>query len=428
MYLFAPVAVVVPLTIATAVGAATIVGERERGTGEFLAHSPAGVHEIYLGKLLASLLPGYVTTIVGFGVYSLLVNTIVGPEVGGWFFPTRAWWVLMFWVVPPFLALTLSLVLRLSARVKSTAAAQQASGLVSLPLIMIAYSQSTGALYGAESVAWIIGGARVGRGHRRSATRDARRDPRAAARCRRRSLKEGSDDLHARTARRRARSPRPGDPRGVQAGRCARLERAHADQRHRSGTDPRPARTERRTVDPAAARWMQAGTATAARVRARGYAPPGYAGPAKTEGLAVASLILGVLGWIALGIGSIIAIVLGFRAISNIDRSGARLQGKGLAVAGIVLGFLGVAAIGLGMVALVLGEETGSDTDGRVTAEQLDAAMTLKVGDCFDQPQFSQHRDRGCRGRPPGVRCSLTTPRSTRVTELHGGGRRAVPR
>src|SRR5690606_18860767 len=43
VYLFAPVAVVVPLTISTAVGAATIVGERERGTGEFLAHSPADV-------------------------------------------------------------------------------------------------------------------------------------------------------------------------------------------------------------------------------------------------------------------------------------------------------------------------------------------------------------------------------------------------
>ena len=129
VYLFAPVAVVVPLTISTAVGAATIVGEREKGTGEFLAHSPAAVREIYLGKLIASLVPGYVTTLLGFGVYSLVVNLIVGPEVGGWFFPTQEWWVLMLWVIPPFLALTLSLVLRLSARVKSTAAAQQASGL-----------------------------------------------------------------------------------------------------------------------------------------------------------------------------------------------------------------------------------------------------------------------------------------------------------
>jgi len=157
VYLFAPVAVVVPLTISTAVGAATIVGEREKGTGEFLAHSPAAVREIYLGKLVASLVPGYATTLLGFGTYSLVVNLIVGPEVGGWFFPTQEWWVLMLWVIPPFLALTLSLVLRLSARVKSTAAAQQASGLVTLPLIMVAYSQSTGALLGAGSASIIIG-------------------------------------------------------------------------------------------------------------------------------------------------------------------------------------------------------------------------------------------------------------------------------
>ena len=69
VYLFAPVAVVVPLTISTAVGAATIVGERERGTGEFLAHSPAAVREIYLGKLIASLAPGLATVFVGFGLY-----------------------------------------------------------------------------------------------------------------------------------------------------------------------------------------------------------------------------------------------------------------------------------------------------------------------------------------------------------------------
>jgi len=158
VYLLAPVAVVVPLTISTAVGAATIVGERERGTGEFLAHSPAAVREIYIGKLVASLAPGLVTVFAGFGLYSLLVNLIVGPEVGGWFFPTGQWWILMLWVVPPFLGLTLSLVLRLSARVKSTAAAQQASGLISLPMIMIAYSQSTGALYTGPVVSWVIGG------------------------------------------------------------------------------------------------------------------------------------------------------------------------------------------------------------------------------------------------------------------------------
>jgi ABC-2 type transport system permease protein len=157
VYLFAPLAVIVPMMISTAVGANTIVGEREKGTGEFLAHSPASEREIYFGKLIASLAPGYLTTLVGFGVYALVVNTIVGPDVGGWFFPTGDWWVLMLWVVPPFLCMTLSVVLRLSARVKSAAAAQQASGLVTLPLILLSYAQSTGALFGVQNSGWVLG-------------------------------------------------------------------------------------------------------------------------------------------------------------------------------------------------------------------------------------------------------------------------------
>ena len=173
VFLFAPVAVIVPLTISTAVGASTIVGERERGTGEFLAHSPATAREIYIGKLIASLVPGYLTVVVGFSLYSVLVNLTVGPKVGGWFFPTPQWWIMILWVLPPFLAICLSFVLRLSARVNSTAAAQQASGLISLPLIMIAYSQATGILFGSGSLplvvgalAWVLAGLSLTRGVR----------------------------------------------------------------------------------------------------------------------------------------------------------------------------------------------------------------------------------------------------------------------
>lgn len=158
VYLFAPLAVVVPMTICSAIGANTLVGERERGTGEFLAHSPASEREIYVGKIIASLLPGYLATVIGFGIYSLVVNLIVGPDVGGWFFPTGSWWVLMFWVVPPFLALALSVILRVSGRVKSASAAQQASGLVTLPLIIITYAQSSGTAVGGSKSAWVLGG------------------------------------------------------------------------------------------------------------------------------------------------------------------------------------------------------------------------------------------------------------------------------
>ena len=107
VYLFAPLAIIVPLTVSSAVGAHTIIGERERGSGEFLAHSPATERQIYFGKLMASLIPGYFTAAVGFAAYSLVVNLIVGPQLGGWFFPTGNWWILMLWVLPPFIAIAL---------------------------------------------------------------------------------------------------------------------------------------------------------------------------------------------------------------------------------------------------------------------------------------------------------------------------------
>ncbi|MGI9642389.1 MAG: ABC transporter permease subunit [Acidimicrobiia bacterium] len=163
VYLLAPIAIVVPLTISSAVGANSIVGERERGTGEFLAHSPLTVKEIYMGKLIASLIPGYAAGIVGFAAYAVVVNVIVGSQIGGWFFPTAGWMVLVLWVVPPFIAIALALILRLSARVRSAASAHQASSLVTLPVILMSYGVASGLLYSpvlsaaaAGFVAWII--------------------------------------------------------------------------------------------------------------------------------------------------------------------------------------------------------------------------------------------------------------------------------
>ncbi len=158
VYLLAPIAIVVPLTVSSAVGAHAIVGERERGTGEFLAHSPASMREVYIGKLIGSLVPGYVATLGGFAIYSLVVNLIAGAEVGSWFFPTAGWWLLIFWVLPPFLAVALAIIVWLSGRVRSTAASQQAASLVSLPVIILAYGIAGGVAVDPTRAAIAIGG------------------------------------------------------------------------------------------------------------------------------------------------------------------------------------------------------------------------------------------------------------------------------
>jgi hypothetical protein len=76
---------------------------------------------------------------------------------------------------------------------------------------------------------------------------------------------------------------------------------------------------------------------------AYGYSP--YAPTQSTNGFAIASLVLGIL-WVY-WIGSILAIIFGFVALSQIKERNQ--SGKGMATAGLILGF-----IGLGMLVLVI--------------------------------------------------------------------------
>lgn len=157
IYLFAPLVTLVPLTVSSAVAANTFVGERERGSGEFLAHSPASTAEIFLGKLLAALVPGFVTAGAGALAYSAVVNLMLAGRDGGMLFPMGNWWVFVIWLVPALITLAVTLIVIVSSRVTSGAAAQQASSLIALPLVVAAYGVSANSFFGSAEPAWIAG-------------------------------------------------------------------------------------------------------------------------------------------------------------------------------------------------------------------------------------------------------------------------------
>ncbi len=89
------------------------------------------------------------------------------------------------------------------------------------------------------------------------------------------------------------------------------------------------------------------------------YQPPGYPPPppryatAGTNGLAIASLVLGIL-WIY-WIGSILALVFGYVAKSQIDKWPGTQNGRAMAIAGIVLGWVGVGFLVLFVLLAILG-------------------------------------------------------------------------
>lgn len=70
----------------------------------------------------------------------------------------------------------------------------------------------------------------------------------------------------------------------------------------------------------------------------------GDEGP-ETSGLAIASIIVGIV-WI-FGLGSLVAIYLGRRSMSEIAASNGEQDGRGLAIAGIAIGLAGLAGSAL---------------------------------------------------------------------------------
>ena len=110
-------------------------------------------------------------------------------------------------------------------------------------------------------------------------------------------------------------------------------------------------------VLPAAYR-MGSGAASAALP---GYAPPAslpgapvpIAAPKSTNGLAIASLVLGILcvWWV----GSILALIFGYVARGQIRESNGSQGGNGMAIAGIVLGWVWMGVLALIITAMIVG-------------------------------------------------------------------------
>lgn len=82
-----------------------------------------------------------------------------------------------------------------------------------------------------------------------------------------------------------------------------------------------------------------------------GYGPPGggydpYGGygppPRGNNGMAIATLIMGIAGLFVCGLPSIVGVVLGHISLGQIKRTGE--EGRGMAVTGLVLSYFGVLA------------------------------------------------------------------------------------
>ncbi|MDX1377756.1 MAG: ABC transporter permease subunit, partial [Anaerolineales bacterium] len=153
----APLFLIMPLMFSSVVGSDSFVGEKERKTMEALLYSPATDMELFLGKVLAAVIPAIGLSWLSYLVYIIVVNAASFYLFEGIWFPLPAWWPLMFWLTPSFAVLGISATVLISSRVKTFMEAYQLSASLVVFVLAIVIGQVTGVLYLGVGTVLLVG-------------------------------------------------------------------------------------------------------------------------------------------------------------------------------------------------------------------------------------------------------------------------------
>lgn len=157
-YMFPVLFLLIPVMASCIIGASSFIVEKEKKTIETLLYTPMTIRELFVSKVLGTLVPSYAVALISALFFGIIVN------VGGWFyfekliFPNVKWIILIIWVAPAATLLGISFMVLISAKAHTFQEAQQMSGLIVLPLIMLLIGQMTG-LFMLNSLVMIILGA-----------------------------------------------------------------------------------------------------------------------------------------------------------------------------------------------------------------------------------------------------------------------------
>lgn len=156
-FMLAPLFLIMPLMFSSVVGADSFVGERERKTMEALLYSPATDMELFLGKVLAAVIPAIALSWLTYLVYIIVVNVASYGLFQRIWFPLPTWWPLMFWLTPAFALLGIAATVLVSSRVKTFMEAYQLSGSLVVLVLALVVGQATGVLFLGVGTVMIVG-------------------------------------------------------------------------------------------------------------------------------------------------------------------------------------------------------------------------------------------------------------------------------
>lgn len=121
----------------TSIASYSIVGEKVEKSLEPLLATPSTDGEILLGKVLAALVPTMLAIWAGAIVYMVLIDRFTAAALGYLYYPNLTIVAQVFVLAPLVAIVAIEASVAVSARVQDVRSAQQLSGLIFLPLILL---------------------------------------------------------------------------------------------------------------------------------------------------------------------------------------------------------------------------------------------------------------------------------------------------
>lgn len=156
-YMFPSFFLIIPIMSSGIIGASSFVGEKEHKTLETLLYTPISMEQLLRSKIIGVFIPSYIVTLLSFVAFGIVVNIGGFINFGRMIFPDLKWLIIIFWLSPAISLLSLTFTVLVSAKSSTFQEAQQVSGLLVLPVVLLIVGQMTGLFLLNNFIIFILG-------------------------------------------------------------------------------------------------------------------------------------------------------------------------------------------------------------------------------------------------------------------------------
>ena len=136
----------IPIMTASIMAASSFVGEKEKHTLETLLYCPLSVKQIFQAKVLASFLFSMMVALISFAAMIIVLEMEAFFIMDRLIMPAAGWIVILCLLSPSISLITVTLIVRGSAKAQSAEESQQGAVFLIVPLILLVAGQFAGVM------------------------------------------------------------------------------------------------------------------------------------------------------------------------------------------------------------------------------------------------------------------------------------------